>query len=99
GMLMTLTTGPSLDALSLDLPDVERRAAIPLGFRGGGAAIGIKASGRPDLAMIATTLDADGRPLTASAAATFTPNAFAAAPVTLSRAHLCANAPAEGERG
>jgi glutamate N-acetyltransferase / amino-acid N-acetyltransferase len=89
---MTLTAGPSLDPLPLDLPDVERRAAMPLGFRAGAAAIGIKSSGRPDLALIATT-DADGRRLTAAAAATFTSNAFAAAPVNLSRAHLAATAP------
>jgi glutamate N-acetyltransferase/amino-acid N-acetyltransferase len=92
-MTMTLGTGTSLEALALDLPDVERRAAIPLGFRAGGLAIGIKASGRPDLAIIATTADPDGRPLVAAAAATFTPNAFAAAPVQLSRAHLAATAP------
>ena len=90
---MTVTAGPTLEALRLDLPEVERRAVMPLGFRAGGAAVGIKASGRPDLALIATTTDADGRPLTAAAAATFTPNAFAAAPVRLSRAHLAATAP------
>ena len=33
------------------LPPVERRGAIPLGFRAGGLAAGIKASGRPDLAV------------------------------------------------
>jgi glutamate N-acetyltransferase/amino-acid N-acetyltransferase len=92
-MTMTVTAGPTLEALRLDLPEVERRAVMPLGFRAGGAAVGIKASGRPDLALIATTTDADGRPLTAAAAATFTPNAFAAAPVHLSRAHLAATAP------
>jgi glutamate N-acetyltransferase/amino-acid N-acetyltransferase len=92
-MTMTMTAGNSLDALPLDLPDVERRAAMPPGFRAGAAAIGIKASGRPDLALIATTTDGEGRRLTAAAAATFTPNAFAAAPVQLSRAHLAATAP------
>jgi glutamate N-acetyltransferase/amino-acid N-acetyltransferase len=97
-MTMTTTAESALEALALDLPDVERRAAIPLGFRAAGAAIGIKASGRPDLAMIATTTDADGRPITAAAAATFTPNAFAAAPVHLSRAHLAATAPEGGGR-
>ena len=35
-----------------DLPPVERRAAIPAGFRAGGLAAGIKASGRPDLAVV-----------------------------------------------
>jgi glutamate N-acetyltransferase/amino-acid N-acetyltransferase len=57
---------------------------MPAGFRAGGRAAGIKASGRPDLAVIVTT----GGP--AAAAAVFTPNAFAAAPVRLSRAHLAA---------
>ncbi len=55
---------------------------MPAGFRAGGLAAGIKASGRPDLAVIVTT---DGP---AAAAAVFTPNTFAAAPVRLSRAHL-----------
>ena len=57
---------------------------MPAGFRAGGLAAGIKASGRPDLAVVVTT----GGP--AAAAAVFTPNAFAAAPVRLSRAHLAA---------
>ena len=57
---------------------------MPAGFRAGGLAAGIKASGRPDLAVVVTT----GGP--AAAAAVFTPNAFAAAPVRLSRAHLVA---------
>ena len=79
--------------LPLDLPAVERRAALPGGFRAGGAAIGIKASGRPDLAIIATSAGSDGRPIRASAAAVFTPNAFAAAPVKLSKAHLATSGP------
>jgi glutamate N-acetyltransferase/amino-acid N-acetyltransferase len=57
---------------------------MPAGFRAGGRAAGIKASGRPDLAVIVTT----GGP--AAAAAVFTPNSLAAAPVRLSRAHLAA---------
>ena len=67
---------------SADLPPVERRAVIPAGFVAGGMAAGIKASGRPDLAVVLAT----GGP--ASAAAVFTPNTFAAAPVRLSRSHL-----------
>ena len=63
---------------------VERRAVLPAGFRAGGATAGIKASGRPDLALILAT----GGP--AAAAAVFTPNTFAAAPVRLSRANLAA---------
>jgi glutamate N-acetyltransferase/amino-acid N-acetyltransferase len=69
---------------SPDLPPVERQAVLPAGFKAGGQAAGIKASGRPDLAVIVTT---DGP---AAAAAVFTPNTFAAAPVRLSRAHLAA---------
>jgi glutamate N-acetyltransferase/amino-acid N-acetyltransferase len=79
-----------LAALPIELPAVERRAAIPAGFRAGGLAAGIKASGRPDLVIIATEPDEDGRLRTASAAAVFTPNSFAAAPVRLSQAHLLA---------
>ena len=81
-------TAPSLDSIardrSTDLPPVERRASLPAGFRAGGLAIGIKASGRPDLGLIVTT----GGP--AAVAAVFTPNAFAAAPVLSSRANLAA---------
>ena len=55
---MTVATSDALPALPTALPPVERRATIPAGFRAGGAAIGIKASGRPDLAIIATLSDA-----------------------------------------
>ena len=79
---MTTTSTFTVPTSSPDLPPVERHAALPAGFRAGGLAAGIKASGRPDLALIATT----DRP--AAVAAVFTPNAFAAAPVRLSRAHL-----------
>lgn len=68
------------------LPAVERRAVMPAGFRAGGLAAGIKASGRPDLALVVTTGGL------AAAAAVFTPNAFAAAPVRQSRANLAATA-------
>ena len=67
------------------LPPVKRRAVMPAGFKAGGLAAGIKASGRPDLAVAVTTLGP------AAAAAVFTPNAFAAAPVRLSRRHLAAS--------
>jgi glutamate N-acetyltransferase/amino-acid N-acetyltransferase len=73
---------PLLTALPTDLPPVERRAVIPAGFVADGTTCGIKASGRPDLAVIVA---ANGP---AAAAAVFTRNAFAAAPVRLSRAHL-----------
>jgi glutamate N-acetyltransferase/amino-acid N-acetyltransferase len=69
---------------SPDLPPVERRPALPAGFKAGGLAAGIKASGRPDLAVIVTAAGP------ASAAAVFTPNSLAAAPVRVSRAHLAA---------
>lgn len=65
------------------LPVVMRAARIPAGFRAGGRAAGIKASGRPDLALVVAD-----RP--AAAAAVFTPNAFAAAPVRRSRTVLAA---------
>ncbi len=66
------------------LPPVERRAVMPAGFQAGGLAAGIKASGRPDLLLV-TTIDGP-----AAAAAIFTPNAFAAAPVRRSKANLAA---------
>lgn len=82
---MTATLpGTPLPASSRLLPPVERRASLPAGFRAGGLAAGIKASGRPDLALVTTTAG------TAAAAAVFTPNAFAAAPVRQSRANLAA---------
>jgi glutamate N-acetyltransferase/amino-acid N-acetyltransferase len=81
---MTTLSDISVPTSSPDLPPVERHAALPAGFKAGGLAAGIKASGRPDLALVVTT----GGP--AAAAAVFTPNTFAAAPVRLSRAHLAA---------
>ena len=65
-------------------PTVERRAVLPAGFRAGGLAAGIKASGRPDLALVV----AEAGP--AAVAAVFTRNAFAAAPVRRSQANLSA---------
>ena len=55
---------------------------MPAGFRAGGVSAGIKPSGRPDLALVATLLGP------AAAAAVFTRNAVVAAPIRLSRAHL-----------
>lgn len=57
------------------------------GFVAAGVAAGIKPSGRPDLALVAT---ADHRPVTA--AGVFTTNLVAAAPVQLSRRNLAAHA-------
>ena len=53
------------------------------GFVAAGVHCGIKATGAPDLALIATD---DGVPVTA--AAVFTQNKATAAPVQVSRAHL-----------
>ncbi|HEY8438600.1 MAG TPA: bifunctional ornithine acetyltransferase/N-acetylglutamate synthase [Candidatus Limnocylindrales bacterium] len=84
---------PTLVALSSDLPAVERAARIPAGFEATGGVAGIKPSGRPDLAIVAVVPNREGRRAPVAAAAVFTPNAFAAAPVRLSRAHLAATEP------
>jgi len=68
---------------------IATAVAVLLIVAGAGVA-GIKASGRPDLAIVATQPGPDGIRVAASAAAVFTPNAFAAAPVRLSKAHLAA---------
>lgn len=70
------------------LPAVERRAALPRGFRAGAGRAGIKASGKPDLAVIVV---AGTEP--APVAATFTTNRVPAAPVVLDRRHLAATSP------
>ena len=57
----------------------------PEGFVAAGVAAGIKASGDPDLSLVATD---DGRPV--SAAAVFTTNQATAGPVNVTRAHLAA---------
>ncbi|MEO8469748.1 MAG: bifunctional ornithine acetyltransferase/N-acetylglutamate synthase [Chloroflexota bacterium] len=83
---MTLTNARGEGSrIPSDLPLVERRTRIPAGFIAGGRAAGIKASGRPDLALIASA----GGPL--AAAAVFTPNTFAAAPVRRSQSVLAAS--------
>ena len=56
----------------------------PTGFRAGALAAGIKASGRPDLGIWASEVPC-------VAVATFTQNAFAAAPVIISRERLNAS--------
>jgi glutamate N-acetyltransferase/amino-acid N-acetyltransferase len=58
----------------------------PEGFHAGGVACGIKSPEAADLALVATD---DGRPVTA--AAVFTDNLAAAAPVQVSRSHLLAS--------
>jgi len=84
---VTLATDPLLAPLPSSLPEVERVARMPAGFAAGGATAGIKVSGRPDLALIVATAGP------AAAAAVFTPNRFAAAPVRLSEANLLATGP------
>ena len=81
-----------LEPLPVRLPPVEERAALPAGFRAGGIAAGIKPSGRPDLAIIATTGQS------AAGAAVFTRNQVVAAPVRLSRRHLAATEVTGGGR-
>jgi glutamate N-acetyltransferase / amino-acid N-acetyltransferase len=81
--------GPSLGPLPSDLPPVERRAAMPAGFLAAGGVAGIKASGRPDLALIVR-----GGEASLAAAAVFTPNRFVAAPIRQSRLNLLATDPA-----
>jgi glutamate N-acetyltransferase/amino-acid N-acetyltransferase len=59
---------------------------VPAGFAAGGVACGLKSPAAPDLALVATD---DGRPV--AAAAVFTSNRAAAAPVQVSKAHLRAS--------
>lgn len=75
-----------------DLPAVEARAEMPLGFRAGGLVAGIKPSGKPDLAILATTGQS------AAVAAVFTRNQVVAAPIKVSRAHLNATEISGGGR-
>jgi glutamate N-acetyltransferase/amino-acid N-acetyltransferase len=70
------------------LPPVRRAAVMPAGFAAGAATAGIKSNGRPDLAIVKVT----GAP--ASAAAVFTTNQVAAAPVQASRTNLAITRPA-----
>lgn len=58
----------------------------PQGFVAAGATCGLKESGAPDLALVATT---DGEPV--PTAAVFTSNKMTAAPVLTSHAHLAAS--------
>jgi glutamate N-acetyltransferase/amino-acid N-acetyltransferase len=90
---MSLGTDPLLAPLPDDRPPVERVARIPAGFVAAGTRAGIKASGRQDFALIV----ADGGAI--PAAAVFTPNRFAAAPVRVSRANLQATGGTEAAAG
>jgi glutamate N-acetyltransferase / amino-acid N-acetyltransferase len=85
GAPTTARAGASREALepfAITLPPVRERAVMPRGFKAGGLAAGIKPSGRPDLAIVATL----GEP--AAVAAAFTTNQVAAAPIRVSQAHL-----------
>jgi len=86
-----VSAGPLLDDLAgplpSGLPPVERRAVMPAGFAAGATTCGIKASGRPDLAIVLATGGA------ASAAAVFTTNLVAAAPVQASQTNLAVTRP------
>ena len=79
---MSIATDPLLAPLPADRPPVDRAARIPAGFVAAGTRAGIKFSGRHDFALIVAE---DGA---VPAAAVFTPNRVAAAPVRLSRANL-----------
>ncbi len=79
---MTQASDPLLLPLPADRPAVAYAARIPAGFLAAGTTAGIKASGRQDFALVTAV---DGA---VPAAAVFTPNRFAAAPVRLSRANL-----------
>ncbi len=61
--------------------DERTGVCFPLGFRAAGVTCGIKASGAPDLALLACDGDA-------TAAGAFTNSRLAAAPVLVSREHL-----------
>ncbi len=65
--------------------NTESPVNLVKGFVAAGVPCGLKDSGAPDLALVAT---ADGRPV--PAAAVFTTNLAPAAPVQVSRAHLAA---------
>ena len=79
---MSLEPDSLLAPLPADRAIVVRVARIPAGFTAAAATAGIKASGRPDLALVV----AEDGPV--AAAAVFTPNRLAAAPVVLSKANL-----------
>ena len=79
---MSQALDPLLAPLPEDRPPVRRCARIPAGFLAAGTRAGIKASDRQDFALVVAERDA------VPAAAVFTPNRLAAAPVRLTRANL-----------
>ena len=84
---------PLLAPLPDDRPEVVRLARLPAGFVAAGTTAGIKASGRPDFALVVTQ---DGP---VPAAGVFTPNRLAAAPVRRSRENLQATGGTEAAAG
>jgi glutamate N-acetyltransferase/amino-acid N-acetyltransferase len=74
------------------MSEPERAPRMPQGFAAAAMSVGIKQSGRPDLALLRTT----GGP--AAVAAVFTRNLLPAAPVRLSIEHLCSTDPDGGGR-
>jgi len=73
----------ALDTVSSVTRSAASPATLPLGFRWSSATAGIKASGKPDVALAFC----EGG---ANAAAMFTGNQVVAAPLTVDRAHLAA---------
>src|ERR687895_748721 len=67
-----------------EISAVEGGVTAPLGFHAAGVACRIKASGKPDLALLAAEH-------VSSAAAIFTTNLAKAAPLLVSKAHLDAS--------
>jgi glutamate N-acetyltransferase/amino-acid N-acetyltransferase len=76
-----LTSTPVVDKVIAVIDSLT--SALPLGFRWASTTAGIKASGRPDLALAVCDTPA-------AAAAMFTSNQVVAAPITVGRAHLAA---------
>lgn len=66
-------------------PDMDSPLPLPKGFRASGVAAGIKKSGQPDVALIASDTDCN-------AAAVFTTNAVQAAPVLRGKSQLAEHA-------
>lgn len=77
------SSSPIPDASPSQPESALAAASLPLGFSWGAVQAGIKASGKPDLALALA-------PAGASAAAMFTSNRVVAAPVTVGRQHLAA---------
>jgi glutamate N-acetyltransferase/amino-acid N-acetyltransferase len=67
----------------MSVDEVADSGALPLGFEWGATRAGIKASGKPDVAVA-------WAPKGANAAAMFTQNQVVAAPITVGRRHLAA---------